>query len=319
MEQEISHTRERIGRTVQALEQRLSPGQLVDQALGYARDHGGHFASNVASSVRRNPLPLLVTGIGVIWMLRSQSSSARDSRRLLESPYEYNGGESAFGDATTAWEDGSAYDSGGSAAGRSRVADRLSGAGDSIKSRAAGARDGVSAAAGSVGDTMRSAKDSLVGRTGGALDSARATSGRVRERVRGASHNARDQAYRARDEFSTLMDEQPLLMGAIGVAIGATIAALVPATRRERQVMGKVSDEVAGKAEDLAAQGYENLREAASSSVNEFTRSLAKGSDSDRTEEVRPDSAGRSAAGQQDSKQSTSPYGTPASSAGPAI
>ena len=37
MEQEINSTRARIGRTVEELEQRLSPGQLVDQALGYAR------------------------------------------------------------------------------------------------------------------------------------------------------------------------------------------------------------------------------------------------------------------------------------------
>jgi hypothetical protein len=74
MEQEINSTRERIGRTVEELEQRLSPGQLVDQALGYARDHGGDFASNVASSIRRNPLPMIVTGLGILWLIKSQSS-----------------------------------------------------------------------------------------------------------------------------------------------------------------------------------------------------------------------------------------------------
>ena len=74
MEQEINHTRERIGRTVEELEQRLSPGQLMDQALGYAREHGGDFASSVAGSVRRNPLPMIVTGLGILWLLKSQSS-----------------------------------------------------------------------------------------------------------------------------------------------------------------------------------------------------------------------------------------------------
>ena len=77
MEQEINSTRERIGRTVEELEQRLSPGQLVDQALGYARDHGGDFAAGVASSVRRNPLPMIVTGIGILWLIKSQGRTAR--------------------------------------------------------------------------------------------------------------------------------------------------------------------------------------------------------------------------------------------------
>ena len=79
MEQEINSTRARIGRTVEELEQRLSPGQLVDQALGYARDHGGEFSSNVASSIRRNPLPMIVTGVLRTRMVRSSGSRPLNS------------------------------------------------------------------------------------------------------------------------------------------------------------------------------------------------------------------------------------------------
>ncbi len=92
MEQEINHTRERIGRTVEALEERLSPGQLMDQALGFARDHGGDFATGVASSVRRNPLPVIVTGLGILWLLKSQMSQrnqdAVPARGRIYTPYD---------------------------------------------------------------------------------------------------------------------------------------------------------------------------------------------------------------------------------------
>ncbi len=102
----------------------------------------------------------------------------------------------------------------------------------------------------------------------------------MRDRVGGASQGAREQARRAKDEFSTLMEEQPLLMGAIGVALGATIAALVPATRREKSVLGRASDTVTGKATELASEGYENLRESASQSVDELARSLKHSTES---------------------------------------
>ena len=104
MEQEINSTRERIGRTVEELEQRLSPGQLVDQALGYARDHGGDFAANVAGSIRRNPLPMIVTAIGILWLVKSQSSK---SKRQIYSPYDDTAG--IYGNGGTAGDGSRLY------------------------------------------------------------------------------------------------------------------------------------------------------------------------------------------------------------------
>ena len=274
MEQEINQTRERIGRTVEQLEQRLSPGQLVDEALGFARDHGGQFASSVASSVRRNPLPLIVTGMGLMWLLKSKSSTAsQDTTRRVYSPYD----DDFDGSGTSVWTDSRSAGSGDSGGGvRARVAERLTGVGEAIKSRVAGVRSSVSSAGESIGETVRSTREQVAGRSNDALGSARSTTQAMRERVSGATVTAREQARRARSEFSTLMEEQPLLMGAIGIAIGATIAALVPSTRRERDMLGRASDTVADKASELASEGYESLRETATQSVNELTSSLGK-------------------------------------------
>jgi ElaB/YqjD/DUF883 family membrane-anchored ribosome-binding protein len=299
MEQDINHTRERIGRTVEELEQRLSPGQLMDQALGYAREHGGDFASSVAGSVRRNPLPMIVTGIGILWLLKSQSSKASSSGRgsRIYSPYDDTA--DMYGNGGTAGDGSSLYrgsesdrDSGlyrGVDSGYERdsgggIKDKLAGVGETIKSKVADMRSSASSTGGAVSEKLRSTTDSLSHRAQGLVGSAQSATRSLRQRTSSGTQGGVEQFRRAKGEFTTLMEEQPLLLGAIGVAIGATIAALVPTTRRERELMGSASDELAERASQLASQKYEELRETASHTVDEFTRSLKEGKSSDESD-----------------------------------
>ena len=141
-------------------------------------------------------------------------------------------------------------------------------------------RSSASSASGSVSDKLRSTKDSLSQKPSacpGLVGSAQSATRSLRQRTSGTGQGGIDQFRRAKDEFTTLMEEQPLLLGAVGIAIGATIAALVPTTRRERELMGSASDELADRASELASQKYEELRETASQTVDEFTRSLKEG------------------------------------------
>ncbi|MEO6270429.1 MAG: hypothetical protein ABIP08_09030, partial [Lautropia sp.] len=245
------------------------------------------FATGVASSVRRNPLPVIVTGLGILWLLKSQVSQSSQenvsARGRIYTPYD---GHDPTYPGASPWVDPSSDLGGRSSAGSvtSRVSEKLSGVGEAIKSQVSSVRSSVSDAGESVGDSLRGARDGLSERSQGALGSARAASQAMRDRVEEASQGAREQARRAKDEFGTLMVEQPLLMGAIGVAIGATIAALIPATRREKSVMGRASDTVTGKASELAAEGYETLRESASQSADDLARSLKNSAESKSSE-----------------------------------
>jgi ElaB/YqjD/DUF883 family membrane-anchored ribosome-binding protein len=69
LEREVDQVRERLGRTVNELSYRLSPGELLDQALHMAREHGGEFGRNLATQVKHNPIPLLLTGLGLSWLM----------------------------------------------------------------------------------------------------------------------------------------------------------------------------------------------------------------------------------------------------------
>jgi hypothetical protein len=62
-----------------------------------------------------------------------------------------------------------------------------------------------------------------------------------------------------------LFERQPLLLGAVGIAIGAGIAASIPTTEAENKVMGGASDFVREAASEKAAQ----LKEMADAAVHE--------------------------------------------------
>ena len=88
LEREVDQARANLGETVEALSQRLSPGQLLDQALGLVREHGGEFGRNLGAEVKQNPLPLLLTSVGITWMMVSRGSpGAANLYASADGPY----------------------------------------------------------------------------------------------------------------------------------------------------------------------------------------------------------------------------------------
>jgi hypothetical protein len=71
LERTADRIREDLDRTLDALERRLAPSQLLDRSLAYLREHGGEMASAVGDSVRRNPVPILLTVAGLGWLVVS--------------------------------------------------------------------------------------------------------------------------------------------------------------------------------------------------------------------------------------------------------
>ncbi len=208
LSREIDETRAGVSRTLEALQARLSPGQLIDQMLGMIREHGGEFARNLGTSVKQNPVPLLLTTAGLVWMMVTGGSGPRPVR------YETEGAAPGTGYGMTG--DGS----------------RLRHAAESAKDRAT--------------HVAESAK----GRASQAA-------GAITERFGHASEATRTQALRAREGFSRMMEEQPLVAGAIALAIGATIGALLPPSEREDRLFGEARDKAlehaAGEAQSRTA------------------------------------------------------------------
>jgi hypothetical protein len=114
--------------------------------------------------------------------------------------------------------------------------------GPGLREKASGMMQGVS-------ERVGSAKDSV----SGSMSSARET--------------ARDQWQRARGGVDYLVHEQPLVLGAIGLAIGALLGGAAPRTRKEEELMGEASRNLIGKAKETGSQQAQKAAESAKRAV----------------------------------------------------
>jgi Protein of unknown function (DUF3618) len=63
IEREVQQSRAEVEQTLDAIQARLSPGQLLDQAVDYLREgRGVEFARNLGDSITQNPIPLAGRG-----------------------------------------------------------------------------------------------------------------------------------------------------------------------------------------------------------------------------------------------------------------
>jgi hypothetical protein len=95
------------------------------------------------------------------------------------------------------------------------------------------------------------------------LDDVRERGDHARERVGERMDRARDSVDHARQRVDRLLDEQPLLLGAFGLAAGAIIGALLPTTEAEDRWVGDVRDQAVRNVAQASRAKYEAAREQA--------------------------------------------------------
>jgi hypothetical protein len=99
-------------------------------------------------------------------------------------------------------------------------------------------------------------------RAGQARESLSSTMQSTRERISGAAASAKDTYHRARGGYDSMMRDYPLALGAVGLAIGAVIAAALPRTRKEDELMGEQRDRLADKAKEAGKEQLDKAKEA---------------------------------------------------------
>src|SRR5436853_288023 len=80
MRTEAQLARAQVADTLDELRSRISPGQVVDEIVDYAREGGiGDFMRNLGNDVRSNPLPVGLIGAGLAWLMMTNGRSARSA------------------------------------------------------------------------------------------------------------------------------------------------------------------------------------------------------------------------------------------------
>jgi Protein of unknown function (DUF3618) len=146
LEYETEQTRTRVSELLDELCARISPGDVVDQLMGMVNEGAaGDFVRTLGQQVRGNPLPCLLIGAGIGWLMLADRASASMSQAVSGASDTISGTARRF------------------ASGAHRMAESASGTIRTAASATTCAADALAGTASDVGhrtgDALRSAAD----------------------------------------------------------------------------------------------------------------------------------------------------------------
>ena len=78
LEREVEQQRARVENRISDIQDKLSPGQMVDELFNYAKNNGGgDFVANLGKNVSGNPLPVALIGISLLWLMAKPAGAAQ--------------------------------------------------------------------------------------------------------------------------------------------------------------------------------------------------------------------------------------------------
>jgi hypothetical protein len=258
---DIEDTRAELGQTLNELQERLSPEHVMDQvketvreatigkvervmervndtisnvtepameAMGSVGEKLKETGSAVTHTVRRNPIPLALIGLGVGMYIVNRYRSADDRADIRRMRYQRHDAdfEREYGYSTPPYQ----------------------GLGRQYASRS-GEYAGASRQYGA--STLSNMK-------GTANEFAHGTAEKVSE----LGLQAKEGALRAGRGFQRMLNENPLAVGATAIAAGAAVGLLLPTTRIEQEYMGEASERLVDNAKQAAREAMDKVKDA---------------------------------------------------------
>jgi hypothetical protein len=98
---------------------------------------------------------------------------------------------------------------------------------------------------------------------------------RLGEKARWPVKKSREQADRLKESVTTMAGEQPLLLGAMGLLLGAAIGAVLPESRAESRWLGPARDETMDRIKQQGKQAFQQVRDAAQRGVDEVKKAVS--------------------------------------------
>lgn len=249
IEREAEAARARVNETARELQHKLSPGEMLGEVGRYFKSSDGSAAlDNLKTQVRNNPLSLALIGTGLAWLFMSRGPRTHQAtHQTTHSP------------------------SAGVGQNPTPVAEAAKKGSGVMKS----ASDAAGSASDTVGAAYRSAGETASSVAGSVSSGAQRAGETVSEAGRTASTHARNMGSGARRMFSDTLDREPLILGALGIAVGAAVAAALPRTRYEDELLTPYRDRMREGVKDAAQEGMETAKDVAAEAV-EAGRSEAK-------------------------------------------
>lgn len=257
IEQDINRSRHALNDTIEQLGGKLSPGQIVDEALGLVQGQLGKFGSNLGRHVRDNPIPLLLIGAGIGMLVLNRNGHQYQATPINDddwrAEHHFRKVEKACESVTRAADE--------TEHGFSHRLHEAQAAALDLKQHAGEAIDAFKA-------RVTRTVEGLERRAAGVRDSVQAGLSKAGTYVHDQAKNVGAMAVDAKDQAGALYNDNPIAAGSIGLAIGALIGSLTPLSSMERDGLHDVADRTAKAAAGLAERGADAVQKAASNIVH---------------------------------------------------
>jgi hypothetical protein len=259
IEGELEVTRARMNHRLTELRARLTPGQLLDDALDYVRASGGpEFGQNLMASVRNNPLPVAITGIGLAWLMISGTSGTSGSPEAPRRRFPDDWTETSL-DTRLAEAEGSIKRGNDEPehvwrdrlnAARGAVVGLAQQTGETAESFGQRITDEIDRARQYVRRGVHDAQDHAAA----AIESVTGAANQVSDRLTGGKG-----VKEAGGQLVAAVSGNPLLLGALALGLGALLGAVIPQSDTEEEalegVAGKVRETARAVAHEAADRG----------------------------------------------------------------
>jgi ElaB/YqjD/DUF883 family membrane-anchored ribosome-binding protein len=254
----IAQTRAAMSQTIDAIQERLAPKRLVADAkeqireatIGKVQDMASNVRDSAADAgytimdtVRQNPLPSVMAGAGLAWLLYKSMSMgpARRPRRGVyrTQPYDYGYGynyDPYTGRRMTANQGTTNYTS--DPASSPNLSDRASQTAGQI-------RDKASDMASTVQDKMGDLADT------------------VQDRASDLGDTVQQQAGQARDWLQEAWNDNPLIFTAGAAIVGLGLGLLIKESDQENRIMGQARDQLAQRTQNAAQDTGQKVQQVA--------------------------------------------------------
>ncbi len=215
-------------------------------------------------TIRHNPVPATLAGIGLAWLLMNRSSSARRGQGSRGYEHGHSGARDWMGDAQRA-----------TARATTQVANdvgaAVGGAAHQVGAAVGGAAHQATDAA---TDVLHQASETASAAMHGASALVHTAGDKASEMAQGAGR----QAWRMEQGIETALHENPLAIGAAALVAGAALGFALPRTQREDAMMGETRDRLVTRAEGAAHDAASAVTRATEKSADEAKRLLAASS-----------------------------------------
>lgn len=298
---QIEETRSQMGETIDAIQEKLSFQNISDQVKESVSEHissaietakdtvydatirkAGNFMQSMNKSVnkgldeiskseavsvmRANPLALSLIGLGVGLLL--MNGYKKKSYRYADTSNGGHQGKGAYASGGAAYSGGGGNQPSMLKSAQDKISGTASSAYESVGNVASGAVDTVSGAAGTAYNSVTGAASSAYGTVTGAASTAYSSVGDYAGK---AYEKVGDIGSQARDQYDYYIEENPLAVGAVALALGAAVGMALPSTRVEGHLMGEAKQNLLQKAQDTAGDLVDRVKQVASEAQRTIT------------------------------------------------